>query len=159
MLFEARFFPAAAAPAAVSAAALLHLFTHYPFSNMFALSRAIDSHGSPMRRPLSATPPLASSPAATSAPHAPPPPPSSAAIKSNLFVDCPHALASSTFQFCFCAAFNSRRLRAALRGSACRDRSDAHQRLRAGVVFASDDGPSGGSHTVTTLGLLLLISR
>ena len=51
----------------------------------------------------------------------------------------------------FCAAFNSRRLRAALRGSACRDHSDAHQRLRAGVVFASDDGPSGGSHTVTTL--------
>ena len=99
--FKITFPPAAAAAAAAAVSAAAYAFVYalvYPFSNMFALSHAIESHGSPMRRPPSATPPLASSPAATSAP---PPPPSSAAIISNLFVDCPHALASSTFQFCF----------------------------------------------------------
>ena len=153
MLFEARFFPAAAAPAAVSAAALLHLFTHYPFSNMFALSRAIDSHGSPMRRPLSATPPLASSPAATSAPHAPPPPPSSAAIKSNLFVDCPHALASSTFQFCFVRPSTANDC-AQHYGAAPVVTAAMHINASAQELCSLQMMGPPVSHSVTTLGLL-----
>jgi hypothetical protein len=79
---------------------------------------------------------------------------SSAAIISNLFVDCPHALASSTFQFCF--------VRPSTADDCAQHYGAAPVATTAMHINASAQelsslqmmGPPVGSHSVTTLGLL-----